>query len=72
MSRDYMNIQPLLICKLCFFVALIKGWNEMKSSGWRRPNDAKALNQTEKGNPTTVFKMLKHVLHNGSKFVCER
>lgn len=44
----------------------------MKFSWWRRPNDAKALNQTEKENPTTVFNVLEHALHNGSKFVCMR
>lgn len=42
----------------------------MKIGGWRRPNDAKALNQTEKENPTTVFNALEHVLHNGSHCVC--
>lgn len=44
----------------------------MKIGGWRRPNDAKALNHTEKENPTTVFNMLDRVLHNGSKCVFKK
>lgn len=61
-----------VVLQIRLFVVLIRGWNAMKFSGWRRPNDAKALNQTEKENPTTVFNILEHVLHSGSKFVSVR
>lgn len=44
----------------------------MKISGWRRPNDAKALNHTERENPTTVFNLLDCALHNGSKCVSKK
>lgn len=57
---------------MMLFVALIRGWNAMKFSGWWRPHDAKALNHTEKENPTTVFNMLERVLQNGSTCVSVR
>ena len=50
-----------VVLRMRLFVVLIRGWNAMKFSGWRRPNDVKALNQTEKENPTTVLNMLEQV-----------
>lgn len=61
-----------VVLRIMLFAVLIRGWNAIKSSGWRQPNDAKALNQTVKENPTTVINMLERVLHNVSKFVCVR
>lgn len=53
------------VLRMRLFVVLIRAWNAMKFGGWRRPNDANALNQPEKENPTTLFNMLQHVLHSG-------
>lgn len=71
-SCDVMIQIHSVVLWMKLFVVQIREWNAMKFSGWRQPNDAKALNHTEKKNPTTVFNMLLCVLHNGSKCVCQR
>lgn len=50
---------------------LIRRWNAVKWRGWRWPNDATALNQAAKQNPTTVFNTVPYVLFSGATFVWE-
>lgn len=58
------------VLQLKLFVVLTKGY-EIKFSGWKQLNDAKAQNQ-RKENCTTVLNLLEDVLHSSSKFVCVR